>query len=146
MAPLSETAAHRMLLDTDNQAATGTKTVLPRLLFVEDDEDLISVISATLASKAQVLAARSLQAAELMLREETFDLVILDQTLPDGDGLSLVDRIPALVERIVPTVILLVTDPSLTVHEKVAAVLVKSQISAAQAAATILSYLPAKRR
>jgi len=65
--------------------------------------------------------------------------------LPDGDGLSLVDRIPRLVERIVPNVILLVTDPPRDVHTKVAAVLVKSQVSAAQAAATILSYLPAAR-
>lgn len=146
-ASLSETAAHRILLDTANPAAMGMKAAaLPRLLFVEDDEDLISVITATLASKAHVVAAHSLQEAELLLREETFDLVILDQTLPDGNGLSLVDRIPALVERIVPNVILLVTDPSAGVHEKVAAVLVKSQISAAQAAATILSHLPAKRR
>ena len=79
-----------------------------------------------------------------MLREERFDLVILDQTLPDGDGLGLVDRIPGLVARKVPSVILLVTDPPpRRCKAKVAAVLVKSQVSAAQAAATILSYLPA---
>jgi hypothetical protein len=46
----------------------------------------------------------------------------------------------------VPTVILLATDPPRSVHGKVAAVLVKSQISAAQAAATILTYLPENRR
>jgi DNA-binding response OmpR family regulator len=113
---------------------------------VEDDEDLISVIGATLASKARIVAAHSLREAELLLREERFELVVLDQALPDGNGLSLVDRIPALVERVVPTVILLVTDPPRSVHGKVAAVLVKSQISAAQAAATILTYLPASRR
>jgi PAS domain S-box-containing protein len=144
-APLSETAAHRVLLDTVN-TAIGTKADLPRLLFVEDDEDLISVIGATLAGKARVVPAHSLHEAELLLRDERFDLVVLDQTLPDGSGLSLVDRIPALVERVVPTVILLATDPPRSVHGKVAAVLVKSQISAAQAATTILSYLPANRR
>jgi CheY-like chemotaxis protein len=138
-------AAHWVLLDEVNPAPAGTKTALPRLLFVEDDEDLISVIGATLASKVRIVAAHTLQEAELLLREERFEMVVLDQTLPDGNGLSLVDRIPSLVERVVPTIILLATDPPRSVHDKVAAVLVKSQNSAAQAAATILTYLPESR-
>jgi PAS domain S-box-containing protein len=144
--PLSETATHRVLLDTGDPTAIETKVVLPKVLFVEDDEDLISVIGATLASKVRIVPAHSLREAERLLREERFELVVLDQTLPDGDGLSLVERIPKLVERIVPTVILLATDPPRSVHRMVAAVLVKSQISAAQAAAAVLSYLPANRR
>jgi PAS domain S-box-containing protein len=143
---LSATAVHRVLLDTVNPPAMGAQTALPRMLFVEDDEDLISVIGASLASKARVVPARSLQEAEQLLRDEHFELVVLDQSLPDGSGLSLVERIPEIVKRILPTVILLATDPPRSVHANVAAVLVKSQVSAAQAAATILSYLPANRR
>jgi PAS domain S-box-containing protein len=143
---LSDTAAHRMLLAAAEPVVSAAHTPAPRLLFVEDDEDLISVIGATLVNKAQIVSAHSLREAEQLLREERFDLVILDQTLPDGDGLSLVDRIPGLVERIVPNVILLVVDPPRDIHSKVAAVLMKSKVSAAQAAATILSYLPAARR
>jgi PAS domain S-box-containing protein len=139
---LSETATHRALLAAVEFTPSEAKAVLPRLLFVEDDDDLISVIGATLTGRAQVIPAHNLQKAERLLREERFDLVILDQTLPDGDGLTLVDRLPKLVERAVPNVILLVTDPPQQVHGRVAAVLVKSQISAAQAATTILSYLP----
>ena len=142
---LSDTAAHRVLIAAAEPLASGADGAAPRLLFVEDDEDLISVIGATLVNKAHIVSAHSLLEAEQLLRDERFDLVVLDQTLPDGDGLSLVDRIPRLVERIVPNVILLVTDPPRDVHAKVAAVLVKSQVSAAQAAATILSYLPAAR-
>jgi PAS domain S-box-containing protein len=133
---LSETATHRALLA--NADFSQAKAVLPRLLFVEDDADLISVISATLTGRVEIIPAHDLQNAERLLREERFDLVILDQTLPDGNGLALVDRIPELV---VPKVILLVTDPPQVVHARVAAVLVKSQVSAAQAAATILSHL-----
>jgi PAS domain S-box-containing protein len=134
---LSETATHRALLaGADSSPA---KAVLPRVLFVEDDDDLISVIGATLTGRVQIIPAHDLRKAERLLREERFDLVVLDQTLPDGNGLTLVDRIPELV---VPKLILLVTDPPQTVHPKVGAVLVKSQVSAAQAAATILSYLP----
>ncbi len=133
---LSETATHRALLATAD--LSQAKAVLPRVLFVEDDEDLISVIGATLTDRVQIIPAHNLQRAERLLREERFDLVILDQMLPDGNGLMLVDRIPELV---VPKVILLVTDPPRVVDARVAAVLVKSQVSAAQAAATILSYL-----
>jgi nitrogen-specific signal transduction histidine kinase len=123
-----------------------SETALPRVLIVEDDKDLISVISATLANKVQTVAAHTLKEAELLLRKEQFELVILDQTLPDGEGLSLVDRIPTPTERNAPTVIFLATDPPRSVPRKVSAVLVKSQISAAQAAAAILDYLPANRQ
>jgi PAS domain S-box-containing protein len=134
---LSETATHRALFaGADSSPA---KAVLPRVLFVEDDDDLISVIGATLTGRVQIIPAHDLKKAEQLLREERFDLVVLDQTLPDGDGLTLVDRIPELVA---PKVILLVTDPPQVMHARVGAVLVKSQVSAAQAAATILSYLP----
>jgi CheY-like chemotaxis protein len=133
---LSETATHRALLaDADFSQA---KAAMPRVLFVEDDDDLISVIGATLSGRIQIVPAHDLQKAERLLREEKFDLVVLDQMLPDGNGLALVDRMPELV---VTKVILLVTDPPKVVHAKVAAVLVKSQISTAQAAATILSHL-----
>jgi PAS domain S-box-containing protein len=133
---LSETATHRALLVPPD--LSQAKAALPRVLFVEDDDDLISVIGATLTNRVQIVPAHNLQMAERLLRETRFDLVILDQMLPDGDGLLLVDRIPELV---VPKVILLVTDPPKVVDARVAAVLVKSQVSAAQAAATILSYL-----
>lgn len=50
--------------------------------------------------------------AELLLRKEKFELMVLDQSLWDGGGLSLVDRISALAERVLPTIILLVTEPA----------------------------------
>jgi DNA-binding response OmpR family regulator len=112
---------------------------LPRILHVEDDEDLISVIGATLTRKAEMVAARSLQHAEQLLRDDGFgfDLVLLDQVLPDGDGLGLV---PGLLKSRVP-IVLLVNEVPANVSPNVAAVLVKSQQPAAQAAAAILTYL-----
>jgi CheY-like chemotaxis protein len=142
---LSESAAQRPVLTPGSATVVSTTTVLPRLLYVEDDEDLISVMRATLAGRADIVPARGLREAERLLRAEKFELVILDQALPDGNGFTLVDRIAPLVGQSVPIVILSVTDIPDDMHGKVAAVLIKSQTSAAQVATTILSYLPLPR-
>jgi DNA-binding response OmpR family regulator len=110
-------------------------------LYVEDDEDLISVIRAALAGRVEVVPARSLREAERLLREEEFGLLILDQLLPDGNGISLLDRIAECRGHRVPIIILSAADVPSDAYSKVAAVLIKSQVSAAQVATTILSYL-----
>jgi CheY-like chemotaxis protein/two-component sensor histidine kinase len=142
---LSDLAARQAL--SAAASAIGMDTgggPVPRVLYVEDDEDLVIVIGATLVGKAHIVPARNLHDAERLLRGETFDMVVLDQALPDGDGLSLVDRVPSLVQFSVP-IVLLVTDVPSEVSRGVAEVLVKSQVSAAQVAATILCYLPRLR-
>jgi PAS domain S-box-containing protein len=115
---------------------------VPRLLYVEDDEDLISVIRETLAGRADIVAAHTLSEAERLLAENSFELIILDQALPDGSGISLVDRIPRLVGHSVPIVILSAAHVPDEMHRKVAAVIAKSEATAAHVATTILSYLP----
>jgi PAS domain S-box-containing protein len=140
---LSETAAHQVLLTLAGSTVAGRSGILPRLLYVEDDRDLISVIRATLAGRVEVVPAHSLQEAERLLREEDFELVILDQSLPDGNGISLIDEIRGYLGAAVPIIILCAVDLPQDVHAKVAAVLIKSQVSAAQVATAILSYLPA---
>jgi hypothetical protein len=61
--------------------------------------------------------------------------------LPDGNGIVLIDQIPGLLGHQVPVLILSAADVSAEVYAKVAGVLMKSQVSAAQVATTILSYL-----
>ncbi len=138
---LSETAAYQIL----RVAAVAANAVVPRLLYVDDDENVVGVISAALAVGAHIVRAHSWPEAERLLRDEKFDLVVLDRSLADGHGLGLVDRIPALAVHSVPIVILSNTDVPVNVHDKVAAVLIKSQLSAAQVAAGIFSYLPVLR-
>jgi PAS domain S-box-containing protein len=138
---LSETAAYKILLNIASPAVAGSDVVVPRMLFVEDDDDLITVIGAALGGRVEIVAARSLRDAERLLREEHFGLVVLDQWLPDGNGITLVDRI-ALNDRCpIPIIILSAADVSADVYKQVAAVLIKSQVSAAQVATMILSYL-----
>jgi DNA-binding response OmpR family regulator len=118
----------------------GARAIVPRLLYVEDDEDLISVIRAALAGRVEIVPARSLREAERLLREEAFGLVVLDQLLPDGNGISLVGRIAEYAGHPVAIIILSAADVPHDSYAKVAAVLIKSQVSAAQVATTILSY------
>jgi PAS domain S-box-containing protein len=141
MIRISESAAHKVLRARP-LALPSQANLLPKLLYVEDDEDLITVIGATLAGRVDIVAAHGLRDAEQLLRGQQFDLVILDQMLPDGDGLVLVDRIPEFIGRKVP-IILLVTDSPKHLHGRVDAVLIKSQTTATQVAASILSHLPA---
>jgi PAS domain S-box-containing protein len=142
---LSETASYKVLLGLADSSEIGASVVVPRLLYVEDDEDLISVIRAALAGRVHIVPARSLREAEELLREEKFDLVILDQLLPDGNGINLVDRIAEYAARPLPIIILSAADVPHDAYPKVAAVLIKSQVSAAQVATTILSYLTPPR-
>jgi PAS domain S-box-containing protein len=140
---LSETAAYKMLLGLAGSTAAGAEAAVPRLLYVEDDEDLISVIRAALVGRVEIIAAHSVQDAQRLLRDEHFGLVVLDQWLPDGNGLTLVDLIAATGDPPIRVIILSAADVSPDVYKKVAAVLIKSQVSAAQVATTILSYLAA---
>jgi PAS domain S-box-containing protein len=138
---LSETAAYKLLLTLAGSTVAGADTVVPRLLYVEDDEDLISVIRAALVGRVEIVAARNLRDAERLLREERFGLVVLDQWLSDGNGITLVDRIASNDGRPIPIIILSAAAVPHDVYGKVAAVLIKSQVSAAQVATMILSYL-----
>jgi CheY-like chemotaxis protein len=138
--PMEKVAGQPALAMPDDRRVGKRK--VPRLLYVEDDEDLINVIRETLAGRADIVAAHTLGEAERLLAENSFELIILDQALPDGSGISLVDRIPRLVGRSVPIVILSAADVPDEMHRKVAAVIAKSEASAAHVATTILSYLP----
>ena len=139
---LSETGVHRTLLSMAAIEAPGTNADVPRILHVDGNADLIGVTRATLAGRAEVVPAHTLRDAERLLGEGSFAVVVLDQSLPDGSGLSLVDRIPAIVGHSLPIVILSAADVPHEMRQKVAAVLVKSRVSAAKVATTILSCLP----
>jgi PAS domain S-box-containing protein len=142
-AQLSETAAYKVLSTLAGSSMIGTSAVMPRVLYVEDDEDLISVMRAALAGRVDIVPARNLREAEGLLRAEAFQLIILDQTLPDGNGITLLDRIAESGGNPVPIIILSADYVPADIYPNVAAVLVKSQVSAAQVATTILSYLAA---
>lgn len=68
---------------------------MPTVLHVEDDEDVLEVISAGLGDDIAITFARNVQQARFELQQKHFDLVILDLTLPDGSGADLLRTIPS---------------------------------------------------
>ncbi len=63
---------------------------MARILLIEDDESIVSSLSAFLAAEGfETERADGRRAALRLLGEETFDLVLLDVLLRDGDGFSL---------------------------------------------------------
>lgn len=65
-------------------------------LLVDDDRAFSSVASAALSREGfPVQVARSLHEARVALARASFDLVVLDRRLPDGDGLSLLQEVKA---------------------------------------------------
>ena len=62
-----------------------------RVLLVEDDKSLAESIAILLRQSGYVVdTAETLEIARAFLKQCSFDLVILDRLLPDGEGLSLV--------------------------------------------------------
>ena len=78
-----------------------------RLLLVEDNVRLSELVSRALTAEGfAVDAAETLRAAEELLGLVTYDLIIVDLGLPDGDGLTL---IKAVRSRSDSTPILIIT-------------------------------------
>lgn len=77
----------------------------PRILLVEDDENVAFVTRETLAGNGAYLVERaaSLAAARQLLRTQRFDLILMDYNLPDGTGLQLVQELGADVPVVMVT-------------------------------------------
>ena len=72
-----------------------------RLLFVEDEEDLLEIISDTLIKlDANFITAKNGQEAFDILSESPVDVVITDINMPIMNGLDLIERMNKLYPKI----------------------------------------------
>lgn len=67
-----------------------------RILFIEDDSDLAQVVSEQCQELAHFAFAGTLQEARQSLKENVYDLLLLDLILPDGSGFKLLPEIKRL--------------------------------------------------
>ncbi|MBA3946582.1 MAG: PAS domain-containing protein [Herpetosiphonaceae bacterium] len=119
--------------------------LLPRLLHVEDNTDLGQVMAVLVQDVAELVSVQSLEQAQDYLRQHAVDLLVLDLTLPDGDGGDLVPWMQAHLPLPVPVLVFSVREITPGLRPYVAAALVKSQTSNADLLHTITQLLPRSR-
>ncbi|HYF16535.1 MAG TPA: response regulator [Ramlibacter sp.] len=83
------------LLRAVRGALRGPRDRRPVVLHVEDDPDLREVVGTLLQDSCDAVATPTLAEARTRLEERTFDLILLDMQLPDGDGSELLAALPA---------------------------------------------------
>lgn len=114
------------LLDALRRVKMSSHEGLPMVLHVEDDKDTQEVISSLLENLARVTPAASIQAALKLLGKYTYDLVILDIGLPDGNGC---DLMPIFAKYKIPVIVYSAYELDQEHANYVRETLVKSQIS-----------------
>lgn len=84
-----------------------------KILLVEDMESFRGAVSQLLGVYSDVAEADCLSAARELLARQSFDVVVLDKNLPDGDGVDLLTEIKGSYPNTV--VIMLTSDSDFTV-------------------------------
>ncbi|MDX2272859.1 MAG: PAS domain S-box protein [Cyanobacteriota bacterium] len=129
------------LLKAVQQAANHWYARKPRILHVEDDVDILQIVGQVLAEVAELVAATTLQEAQLKLAEMEFDLVILDLQLSDGFGLDLLPFLNYQGYPVPPVVIFSAQEVGADVVEQVSMALVKARTSNDDLLSTIRSLV-----
>jgi PAS domain S-box-containing protein len=132
-------------LATPQQVAPETVPQLPepmakrariKVLHLEDDLDFAEVIDSGLGKVADVSHARNIAEARKRLKDERFDVIILDWTLPDGDASELLDEVYNRDKNV--RFVALSADGSRSDDSRLSANLVKSRTDLADISARIL--------
>lgn len=126
------------LLEAIARIKQTTKGELPHILHVEDDLDTQHVIASLLEKEAKVTAASTIHETIKKLGNTNFDLVILDLSLPDGNGS---DLIPILGKYKLPIIVYSGFDLDHEYAKYVAQALVKSKSSNEEILITIKNLL-----
>lgn len=78
---------------------------IPRILHVEDDGDLSRVLQTLVGREMEYECAATVGDARRMLLEQTYDVVLLDPGMPDGNALDLLPYLNVAGENGVPSII-----------------------------------------
>src|SRR5882672_2937888 len=101
----------------------------PRVLHVEDDDDIIAVVGSLLSDTAEIVHAKSVLGAWEILKREDFDLLILDIGLPDGSGLELLPALRSSTKTPIPSLVFSAHEISPRTAGTVTSALLKSKTS-----------------
>ncbi|HQS31998.1 PAS domain S-box protein [Polaromonas sp.] len=128
------------LIASLRRAVAGLANGKPRVLHVEDDPDIQCIAAAIAENYASFEFASTLAEARALLRQQTFDLVLLDLTLGDDSGWSLFEDIDKLRPR-PPVIVFSASDVSPADSRLAEAVLIKAHTSNSELLLTIQRVL-----
>jgi PAS domain S-box-containing protein len=129
-------------MTADDLPSPNELSPLPTILHVEDDYGLYRMLQHALEGKAHVHFASSISEATKLLKRNDYQLVLLDLTLPDGSGLSVLEHVEN--EKLpVHVIILSASEVDQSVKNRVALALVKSRIAEDEAVDHILQVISA---
>lgn len=126
------------LLASINRIKKTIPDRLPHILHIEDDVDTQHVIGELLKNYATITTAGSLQQSKEMLAKESYDLVILDLLLPDGNGIEI---IPLLAEHKFPILVFSAVELDQEYAKYVSLALTKAKSSNEDLLTTIINLL-----
>jgi PAS domain S-box-containing protein len=138
---LDKTVDHNQLNRSIRRAIMRHSVEKPRVLHVEDDEDVVQVVAAILQEIADISHATTIQEAHTKLEQEPFDVVVLDLSLPDGSGLELLTLLRDPNRKPIPVLIFSAKEIDSETAHKVTAALVKSRTSNQELMNTIKSLI-----
>ncbi|MDB5930383.1 MAG: domain S-box protein, partial [Polaromonas sp.] len=118
----------KRLVQSVRRAVTGIQNAKPRILHVEDDPDIQSIVATIVGGSADFEFSATLGDARNRLRESRFDLILLDLALGQHSGWSLFEDIDGLNPR-PPVIVFSASDEDPLHGREIEAVLVKSHTS-----------------
>jgi len=124
---LSKPVDQTCLIESLHQVLARNTPDLPAILHVEDDANIRDIVKTIIGDKARVCAAASLEIARKKLAMKRFDLVILDLSLPDGDGQELLPYLNRAPQQNTPVMVFSANSCPEDAAAKVQAELVKSR-------------------
>lgn len=133
----------RLIASMDTLFHNKTKG-MPRILHIEDEDDVLTYIKVLFENKADIIAAKSVSEAKQALVNNTYNLVILDVGLPDGTGFDLLPYINKL-NPAPPVVVFSAQDISTDIAHQFNNILIKSRASNEQLFNTVASYLKTEK-
>lgn len=116
-----------------------------RILHVEDDPDIATIVDSVLSDAYEVAHAGTLAEARQQLSEARFDLVLLDIGLPDGSGLDLLPQLNSF-DTPIPVVIFSAQELGADITSQVKGALVKSRTDNDKVMQQIRQVLEMKQR
>jgi len=129
-----------LLILSVRRAVAGIQAGKPRILHVQADLDIQHIVAAVAQDFANFTSAATLDEARALLREQPFDLVLLDLGPGKESSWDLVGDIDALDPR-PPVIVFSPSDTDLAEDKRAEAVLLKARTSSMELLSTIQRIL-----